>query len=122
MTAADWYELVARSGLVDGEQFGSWRNRRHEQGVDAAAIAERMVADGLLTQWQSRKLLAGKWRGFTIDHYRLTDFESVDEAKQVSRFRATDMRTGGEVILEVVPRSRGLRADGMPIYSVRACR
>ena len=50
--------------------------RRAPSDLDdtAEALSDWMVRDGLLTAYQARRLLAGKWRRLLIDRYEIREF------------------------------------------------
>ncbi len=113
-------DLLIKSGLVQRQRYEAWRSERCRTPYSRASdLADSIVADGLVTRWQADKLLAGKWKGFRLDRYVITGFVRVDDYKRVSYFSAEDIETGKHVILEVLPRSSGLQADGVPRYTVR---
>jgi len=66
MHSTEWFKIVCNSRLVDAASLTTWRNRCI-QCSDVRAIAEMMVADGLLTAWQAGKLLGRRWKGFFVD-------------------------------------------------------
>lgn len=80
-------------------------------------LAARMIDDCMLTDWQSEMLLAGKWRGFFVDHYCIRRRLGQDDVHRTLVFEAMDMRDRSLKILSVVPPSRKRRDDGGLIYS-----
>ena len=119
MSIAEWYEIVHKSRLVDDKALSSWRIDCKEC-LDARAIANRMSADGILTEWQAEKLLDGRWKGFFVDHYCIRKNLGPDNARRVLVVEAMDMRDQTITILEVVPPSRKLRDDGGLIYAIQS--
>ncbi len=75
-TTDAFLELVRKSGMVDAEKLTAFLGAL---GADAPPprkvhrLARRMIADGLLTNFQAEQLLRGKWRGFTIGNYRIVE-------------------------------------------------
>jgi eukaryotic-like serine/threonine-protein kinase len=68
--------LVERSKLVEAVPLAQFRAQWQRDAPlaevnEAEPCAERMVAEGLLTSWQSRKLLEGRYRGFYLGRYKL---------------------------------------------------
>jgi serine/threonine-protein kinase len=118
MDADDWYELVRKSKLVDSQFLSDWRIRCTDC-ADVRTLVTKMIGEGLLTEWQSEKLLAGKWKGFFVDHYCIRQKLGQDDIHRTLLFEALDMRDRTIAILSVVPPSRKLRDDGGLIYSVR---
>ena len=68
-TTLDFIELVQKSGLVSAaqieEQFGS------RVPSDPAQCATALVKAELLSQYQAKQLLAGKFRGFLLGPYKI---------------------------------------------------
>src|SRR5262245_32885673 len=79
-TIDEFLDLVRKSGLVEEDSLGAFTQQlRQANGADAAgsdpvkAMAKAMVASRLLTNYQAGKILEGKWRGFSIDKYRVLE-------------------------------------------------
>lgn len=74
--AQGFLDLVKRSQLVEDDQLQSFlANYRETHGEELPqrpeALADAFVEEGLLTEWQAEKLLAGKHRGFMLGKYKL---------------------------------------------------
>ena len=62
----DFLELGYKSGLLEKTAVEAWRQRAESGGQlpeKPKELAEALVRDGLLTNFQADHLLAGKWRG-----------------------------------------------------------
>jgi serine/threonine protein kinase len=75
-TLDEFLHLVWRSGLVADDRLDEFL--RHLQAVRARPaepvhLADLMVRDGLLTNFQAEQLVAGKWRGFAIGKYKVLE-------------------------------------------------
>jgi hypothetical protein len=112
----EWFEMVRKSRLVEDAILSTWLQR--DTGADARTIAASMVSDGLLTQWQSEKLLDRKYKGFLVDHYCLRNNLGMNHVPGRLVFEALNLRDRKRVILEVLPPSRDRREDGGLIYRV----
>jgi len=71
-------ELVQKSRLVPREQLretllGCKREHNDEIPRDPLKVAKYLVAARLLTRWQCKKLLAGKYKGFYLGPYKLLE-------------------------------------------------
>ena len=64
-------ELVKRSGLVDDERLNQALSGIDGSVSDSGIIASAFTKAGLLTEWQSEKLLQGKHKGFYLGKYKL---------------------------------------------------
>jgi serine/threonine protein kinase len=107
-TIEEFLELGKKSGLVDQRRLDSYvENKRASNALPSApgSLADAMVRDGLLTPFQARQLLHGKWRGFIIaDKYRLLCRLGAGGMGTVYLCEHTIMRR--RVAVKVLPTSR----------------
>ncbi len=74
MSIDTFLDLVRRSGLVETNQLDAAvaeYRRRAAEGGDAQSLCAHLVEAGLLTAWQSDKLLEGRHKGFFLGNYKL---------------------------------------------------
>jgi serine/threonine protein kinase len=71
-SAGELLDLVRRSGIHPPEYLGD-KLAEFELPADAPGAAAALVRGGLLTQFQARLLLAGKYRGFKLGTYVVRD-------------------------------------------------
>ena len=64
-------DLVKRSGLVDNERLNQALSGVDQSVKDSGIIASNLTKAGLLTEWQSEKLLQGRHKGFYLGKYKL---------------------------------------------------
>lgn len=64
-------DLVQQSGLVDGTALASYREQTAER--DSTDLAAALIRAGLLTNFQAKHLLSGRYRGLILGHYKLLD-------------------------------------------------
>lgn len=68
-------DLVRRSGLVEKDQLHKALIQIKESSgglpEDARILAESLINSGLITKWQSEKLLEGRHKGFFLGKYKL---------------------------------------------------
>jgi serine/threonine protein kinase len=79
-------QLIRKSGMVDENKLSMYLHRRQTgRGIskDPREVADAMVTDGLITQFQSEQFLLGKWRGFTVGKYKLLERIGVGGMGQV---------------------------------------
>ncbi len=77
-TAADFLEMVRKSGLVPEEKLSSavQRLRSAQPGIDLVASA--LIQAGLLTRFQVKQVKQGRYKRFTLaDKYRLLELLGV---------------------------------------------
>lgn len=68
-TREEFLDLVHRSEVLDNDRLDSFAQRLSDSGTaldQPQSLAQRMIRDGLLTAFQAKQLLAGKWRRFRI--------------------------------------------------------
>jgi serine/threonine protein kinase len=70
-TVADFLGLVRKSGLLDEKRFASLFPDGDGLPDEPQAFANALVRAGLLTPFQARQLLAGKFRGFLLGSYKI---------------------------------------------------
>jgi serine/threonine protein kinase len=71
-TVTQFVDLVKRSGLVDDERLNQALSGVDLVTVnDSGIIASNLTKAGLLTEWQSEKLLQGRHKGFYLGKYKL---------------------------------------------------
>lgn len=107
-SAADFWSLVAKSGLHDPAQLAvlqaTFAAFAAGRPVDAAAAAEWIVAHKQLTGWQARRLLRGDAGPFTIGDYRF--LERIDSPVGAILLRALHVPSGKSVVVAMLDRRR----------------
>jgi len=86
LTAASFLTGVKQSGLIPVEKLDRLLDECQQTGVnlaDSAAIASAFVQRGVLTEWQSEKLLQGRHKGFLLGRYRLLSLLGTGEMSAV---------------------------------------
>lgn len=86
LTAASFLAGVKQSGLIDSNRFDAILEDLERSGVnlgDSVAIAQALVTRGVLTSWQSEKLLQGRHKGFILGRYRLLSLLGTGEMSAV---------------------------------------
>lgn len=70
-SADDFLQVLAKSGLLTREQIASILKDLDRNHDDAKAAARAFVLSELLTVFQAKQLLKGRWRGLVINNYKL---------------------------------------------------
>jgi serine/threonine protein kinase len=77
VTSSEFVTLVRKSRLVEESLLADWLRTQGDGAGglpdDPELLARRLVQAELVTAWQARKLLAGKYRGFYLGRYKLLD-------------------------------------------------
>jgi serine/threonine-protein kinase len=94
-------ELVRRSELADDDVLSAFLRDSGPLPPAASDTATRLVQAGILTPFQARAILLGKYRGFRLGPYRILDQIGVGGMGQV--FLAEHSRMRRRVALKVLP-------------------
>src|SRR5438876_2971918 len=94
-------DLVRKSELVDDDVLDNFLTRSGPLPPTAPDTATRMVQDGILTPFQAKLILQGKYRGFKIGPYKILDQLGAGGMGQVFLAEHTAMRR--KVPLKVLP-------------------
>src|SRR5262249_47675361 len=70
-TATEFLEIVRRSGILDEEAFREHFRHDDDLPEEPSACATALIQAHLLTPFQAKHLLAGKFRGFCLGPYKI---------------------------------------------------
>ncbi|MGI9430458.1 MAG: serine/threonine protein kinase [Bythopirellula sp.] len=107
--AQSFLDLVKRSLLVEEDQLQEFlTDYRAKHGVELPerqeALAEALVEQELLTNWQAEKLLAGKHRGFILGKYKLLG--QLGKGGMSTVYLAEHIMMRARRAIKVLPRDR----------------
>lgn len=123
VTANKLIDLVKRSGLVTEERLKTFleeTTKRFDGTLpdDQQELADLMLEAGLLTQWQSEKLLAGKHKGFRIGKYKLLG--QIGKGGMSSVYLAEHIMMRRQVAIKVLPTARVKDASYLERFQLEA--
>ncbi|WP_231953977.1 serine/threonine-protein kinase [Pirellulimonas nuda] len=121
MTTDKLVELVRKSGLVESDRLDAFLAKATaEHGALPAdkRLAELMVTAGMLTPWQTEKLLAGKHRGFRIGKYKLLG--QIGKGGMSSVYLAEHILMRRRVAIKVLPQNRVKDASYLERFQLEA--
>lgn len=97
-------EVLRKSGLVEPGRLRTFL--RQAGGLSSAPrkLAARLVASGLLTQFQAEQLLLGKHRGFTIGKYKV--LERIGAGGHSTVYLAEHIVVKRRVAIKVLPTTK----------------
>ncbi|MGC4004517.1 MAG: protein kinase [Pirellulales bacterium] len=109
LTIDKFVEVVKRSGLVEDDRLDavveSLTGQMSGEGADhALKLSDRLIADGLLTKWQTDQLLKGKHKGFFLGKYKLLGHLGTGGMSSV--YLAEHLLMQRRVAIKVLPQSR----------------
>jgi len=106
VSLADFLRLIQQSGVANERTI-----LQHLTGLginveagEASRVAEILVRDGLLTQFQADQLLQGKWRGFHVGKYRI--LERIGSGGMGQVFLCRHIQLPSLVAMKVLPPSK----------------
>jgi serine/threonine protein kinase len=76
VNAAEYLDLVKRSGVVDEAKLSDYLKRMTERSAfppEPAKLAGLLVRDAILTYFQAEQILQGKYKRFTIGKYKVLE-------------------------------------------------
>jgi serine/threonine-protein kinase len=110
---SDLLEVIRRSGVLAERQFEAVKTRvkSGEFPTDPRALAERLVREEILTQFQANRLLQNKAHGLVIDRYVL--LERLGEGAMGRVFKAQHRLMGRLVALKLISPQYATRAKSI---------
>jgi serine/threonine protein kinase len=102
-------DLLQRSGLVEKDRLDSCvaQLKKENDGQLPHSVedaAKRLVADNLITQWQSDRLLEGRHRGFFLGRYKLLG--QIGTGGMSTVYLGEHVLMQRRVAIKVLPRQR----------------
>ncbi len=99
---ADLLPILRRSGILTDRQYAEVRAKvlKGEYPRASTALAERLVVEEVLTEFQAKRLLRNKTRGFIIGRYVVLD--RLGEGGMGRVFRAQHQLMGRIVALKLI--------------------
>ena len=75
LTVKEYVNYLSKSGLIDNDQLtqtlGKFQQLPPDKSGDWRVLARMLVSSNLITRWQNRKLVEGRFRGFFLGKYKL---------------------------------------------------
>lgn len=122
ITSERFIQMVAKSGLVDqaaSDRLAEKVRKKHGSiPENAKKLAEIFVNEGLLTDWHTEKLLAGKYKGFFLGKYKLLGH--IGTGGMSSVYLAEHIRMGDKRAIKVLPKSRVKDATYLARFQLEA--
>lgn len=107
LTAESLLTGIKHSRLVESDTIDTLIDTLRGEGVDignTAALAAAMVEKGVITPWQSDKLLQGKFKGVVLGRYKLQNLLNKDETS--STYLAEHLRMKRLCTIKTLPASK----------------
>ena len=104
VSVENYEELVRRSTLVKESDLkrivAEAVQETGNRNPPAEVLSQKLIAAGLLTQWQNDKLMQGKHQGFFLGKYKLLD--RIGAGGMGTVFKAEHMNMGRTVALKLI--------------------
>jgi serine/threonine protein kinase len=104
-------ELLGKSALVEAERLRLFLQQDGPLSTTPRKLAARLVAAGLLTQFQAEQLLLGKHRGFTLGKYRI--LERIGSGGHSTVYLGEHLIVKRRVAIKVLPAARSESPAGL---------
>ena len=95
LTAESFLTGIKQSGLAESDVIDTFVKSLRGEGIDignSAAVANAMITKGIITPWQSEKLLQGKFKGFILGRYKLQNLLGKGEMSSIYLAEHTRMK------------------------------
>jgi eukaryotic-like serine/threonine-protein kinase len=100
-TRDDVLALIRKAGLADDAVLDAFLRKSGDQNAAAPDVATQLVKAGILTQFQARLLLQGKYKGFRLGPYKILDQIATGGMGQI--YMAVHVTMRRKVALKVLP-------------------
>jgi serine/threonine-protein kinase len=109
----DLLPLLQRSGILNERQLDDIRDkaRSGEYPSDSSALAARLIAEQVLTEFQARRLLRNKATGFVVGRFVVLD--RLGEGSKGRVFKAQHKLMGRLVALKIIAPQIATRASSI---------
>lgn len=102
-SAIQFIEVVRKSRLIDDDCLNQVLGSEAEF-LDSEEAAERLVSKGLLTRFQLKQLLSGRWRGLVVGPYKILD--QIGRGGMGIVYLAEHTKLLRQVALKVLPKDK----------------
>lgn len=107
LTAESFLAGVKQSGLTDSDTLETLVKTLRGEGVDttnSAVLADALITKGVITPWQSEKLMQGKFKGFLLGRYKLLSLLGKGEMSSI--YLAEHTRMKRRCAIKVLPANK----------------
>ncbi len=109
----EFLDLVRKSGVVDEKRLDAHIQKLKDAGLlppEPKKIAGVLIRDGLLTDFQAKNILEGKWKRFKIGKYRV--LERIGSGGMGQVYLCEHMLMRRRVAIKVLPTAKAADEEG----------
>ena len=107
-SAKNLLKLLEKSGIADQdelkESLGSLSAKVDGSAVGTKELTEHLIESGIITRWHADKLLAGKYKGFFLDKFKLLGLLGTGGMSSV--YLAESKNTHKKRAIKVLPKKK----------------
>jgi eukaryotic-like serine/threonine-protein kinase len=115
-------KLAVRAGLIDAGDAEHLLvvlgQPDSDQRMELRELADRFVSAGILTGWQRRNLLRGRWRGFFLGDYKL--LEPLGSGGMSIVYLSEHIESGQKVAIKFLPKEKLTHANNLKRFKIEA--
>src|SRR5438128_889239 len=104
LTTQQLIELIRKSNLLEAERLDAYLQQRQTPAATAIDLAQDLINEGLITNFQKEQLLQGKWRGYTIGKYKV--LERLGAGGMGSVYLCEHLKMKHKVSVKVLPSAK----------------
>jgi serine/threonine protein kinase len=104
LTPEQLIELIRKSNLLEVARLDAYLKQRQTPAATAIDLAQDLIKEGLITNFQKEQLLQGKWRGYTIGKYKV--LERLGAGGMGSVYLCEHLKMKHKVAVKVLPTAK----------------
>lgn len=111
LSVHDFVVVIRRSRLVDDERLKAALHEVDLKAIHCEDVSQLLIENELLTPWQCRQLLKGRWKGYRLGKYLLLD--ELGRGGMAKVFLARHETLRHQVAIKVLARQRLKKASSV---------
>src|SRR5262245_61866568 len=104
VTSQEFIELIRKSGLIDGTRLDTYLSEQPALPEELKSLSEVLVRDGLLTNFQAKQLVKGRYRGFQVGKYKI--LEQLGQGGMGAVYLCEHLLMRRRVAIKVLPQDK----------------
>jgi serine/threonine protein kinase len=104
LTTEQLVELIRKSNLIESARLDAHLQQQKTLPATAVDLAQDLINQGLITNFQKEQLLQGKWRGYTIGKFKV--LERLGAGGMGSVYLCEHLKMKHKVAVKVLPTAK----------------